>query len=67
MLNKDICKNCINTETRYIPVVWNISDEKRWDEGHIFCPVNIFIHDVKAKTDEKPPPWCKFILEHIIY
>ena len=57
MLNKDICKKCINENDK-----WNVKDDNDWDKKQIV----VCIHHYHIKTIEAPPKKCKYKLEHLV-
>ena len=67
MLNKEVCKRCINeVESKRSPamqMMWSDKDEARWLEGRLYCGVvvNSFL-----PVDGSVPHDCKYILEHLI-
>ena len=75
MLNKELCKKCMNTyadsflNKERLLTEWNMFDERRWEEdGLIVCP---FDYKNKRegnirKIDDKPPNCCPFYLEQVI-
>lgn len=74
-LNKEICKKCINKHrVREIsllkdgPDLWGSFDEDNWKEDAVVCETNLFLErsPVVTLTNQKPPEWCKYFLEHIV-
>lgn len=76
MLNKEICIKCIkkwNKEKR-IYHYWNTEDENRWNNNQIFCIIDSKVagisnyrkHRYIINTNEPPPDFCPYRLEHII-
>jgi len=73
MLKKKICKQCWNkgheiSGKRY---GWNISDERSWKEGWIYCPPEYIekewiVYRNRRNITGEPPSKCPFLLEHII-
>jgi hypothetical protein len=69
MLNKDICKACVNAtpiqdgEDSWISP-WVENDDVAWEKGEMSCPVS----DVGSTTlvNEAPPKECPYHLEHIM-
>ena len=73
MLNKEICKKCINNRSKslpltsdrtFAPVSWYDSDDQRWDNFQtIWCRFNY-------NTDEFPinviSKHCLYKLEHLV-
>lgn len=62
MLNREICKKCIddNTENKFDP--WSSSDDEFWDNhGEIECIPNQI-----TPVREKPPEWCLHKLEQAV-
>ena len=63
MLNKEICKKCINEHYRNNPVdQWdNCGDERRWSIGILLC-----LNAIRYEIKESPPNDCDYILEHMV-
>ena len=59
MLNKEICKKCINNKGRIY--CWDSSDDAQWDLGFIYC-IN---HGNYCVIDD-PHKECKYALEHMV-
>lgn len=68
MLNKDICKKCINKQ-------WNEDDEKIWKINIIFCAKSCTkLNLLNASSalsgyrsiNEPPPKQCPYYLEHLL-
>ena len=57
MLNKEICKKCINKGKWK----WSSFDDNRWKYRELLCRK---IGEVNV--NDNPPNDCKYILEHII-
>jgi hypothetical protein len=73
LLNKEICKQCINkmalgSQWGEIEVQDGMSDDEVWDEyGKVACPPckeneGIAFVDI----EEEPPTWCVYKLEHLV-
>ena len=65
MLNKDICKNCINVMSRRgSPFLegWTEKDESTWRQVGIVCPAVSAVLEVESK----PPYECYYRLEQIM-
>ena len=58
MLNKEICKICINENSNYN---WTENDEENWIRKNIWC-VKIGVKNIKGN----PPKECKYYTEHIV-
>ncbi len=71
MLNKKICKMCINN---YRNIRWNWNDENLWSKRNkIQCPVCLMETQKRignfypvCPNDNNSPPWCVYQVEHII-
>lgn len=63
VLNKEVCIMCINKRfgghNR-----WNVdgTDEDNWNKGFINCDLGC----VATNTNDNPPEWCDYKLEHLI-
>ena len=70
MLNKNVCKNCINRHCNNSEGIWNERRESSWDqESTVFCPTVMYSvvyvmggNDVKSE----PPLFCPYRLEHFV-
>jgi hypothetical protein len=68
MLNKEICRQCINQWAVIKDVPnngWNKDDEKKWTLGRLNCPnrpENIKI----VKTEEEPLIQCAYRIEQLM-
>ena len=58
MLNKEICKKCIND---YGTGRFDKYDQKYWKEGFVHCP---YLYTLNIEN--KPPEYCIYILEHLM-
>ena len=75
MLDKKICRRCINASRRdgdgeIVP--WNDMDESEWEDGRASCedlymgnPV-IEVSGASAAIDEPPPMSCRMRLEQLM-
>jgi hypothetical protein len=67
MLNKDICKRCINKDAesyKSYDLSWMKDDEEWWNIREVFCPTGT---DAKmAIRFEKAIEKCPYVLEHVI-
>ena len=76
MLNKEICMKCralaIKTGDQAVGLhyfgdiwKWEKSDDTRWNTIHkVWC---VFVPKrEEASTEESPPEWCPFALEHVV-
>lgn len=81
MLNKEICKNCINTQNsnekipyfddELLDFSWGENDEKSWEKGVVSCPVFDIENFDKTVSlgysiKKKPPENCPYSLEHLM-
>ena len=61
MLNKEICKRCINEYATNEDWKWNEKDEMMWDTGVVWC------HVVSSYTENnKVHKNCKYFLEQTL-
>ena len=63
MLNKDICKRCINKHCNAANG-WNAQDETHWQSEFVICPPSV--KRANAATTEKPPEHCPYVTEHAV-
>ena len=58
MLNRDICRKCINFK-----YIWHSSEERTWKEEFCESP-----YETKKifNTTNCPPNDCPYLLEHIV-
>jgi hypothetical protein len=78
MLNKDICKKCINKNRKKWSFIknepeawgWDLIDEKKWENNKLTCPClkdgirnNCIIFDI---NDKKIMRTCLYKLEHVL-
>jgi len=79
MLNKKYCQKCwtivadsYNANMKFyndeMVIGWSENDEKDWEKGIVYCPVDYRNEGEKPYTKiiEKPPDKCPFILENIL-
>jgi hypothetical protein len=60
MLQKEICKACMNTTTLGF-------NEACWDVGYCICLNRKVKEYSKVEvTSKKPPAWCEYLLEHVV-
>ena len=66
MLNKEICKGCINRRYRTTSS-WYEVDEVRWDNGLVHCRIwGLEDHNLYTSVYGSPPEKCPWILEHLV-
>jgi hypothetical protein len=74
MLNKDVCKQCINAvahknalkNSNLIWCEWGDIDDSDWDKNKVVeCRSRIF-HAYRVDVTQPPPKHCKYALEHIV-
>ena len=70
MLDKIMCKRCFEKEGA---ARWNGTDDKEWELGGVWCPVNIILGELgkgltRLTTSNKrePPSGCPYVLEHTV-
>ena len=75
MLNKTICKQCVNRQFQHIvgrSGAWCSYDDRAWNVARI---VSCRFHGVEERldkdihgtpVDEPPPKWCPFSAEHLV-
>lgn len=63
MLNKEVCRKCIEFHSRNL-YTWGYEDEYRWELGLIWCYVNTRIKYMSIL--ELPPNNCYFYTEQLI-
>jgi hypothetical protein len=79
MLKKDICKKCrykhyedkldeVSMIIKNRNVMWNNLDEKRWEEGRLWCMEQNTEAGVEPdiSINKAPPEHCKYLLEHLV-
>ena len=68
MLNKNVCKHCVNTiRNGDIVEPWSNGDEGRWStRGRINCPQGASITPRSAQRNQEPPEWCQYVFEHAV-
>ena len=63
ILDKEICKKCNNN--RFPDNGWCKSDEQRWNDGAVACPVEGF--NIRHFCNfQKAFDQCRYRLEHIV-
>ena len=63
MLNKDVCKKCIND---FYPIIkWSKEDESRWECHKVMCP-NRDDKKLKAFTITALVTTCPYKLQHAV-
>lgn len=64
MLNKEVCKQCIINHTRgSITDTWKKDDEERWNEGKVWCYVDVM--EMKSIYGDIPKN-CYYPIEQLI-
>jgi len=58
MLNKEICKICINNKSPLSP--WWTADEKRWNQKEVHCSIG------SVDITKEPSIKCLYRLEHLL-
>ena len=61
MLNKDICKICINEANDHWRGKWREKDNDRWKRKTVWC---LYVSEISIY--QKPPKRCKYYTEHIV-
>ena len=64
MLSKDVCKKCINTNKGFAVGNWGHSDESRWEDGYVHCPVKDGGVWYRCYVSAGIRKWCTFGMEH---
>jgi len=80
-LNKKLCKRCRDKAfAAGAAPRWNEFNEAEWQYRFVWCPVNLvrdfgsamasrcaksFSLRLRRKTDQPPPGWCPYAVEHI--
>jgi hypothetical protein len=66
MLNKQVCKRCINIHDA--DDKWHEADDERWfDQRRVCCPTIQLGKDTgRASTLKAPPDYCPYELEHVV-
>jgi hypothetical protein len=60
MMNKSVCKRCINDVFK---AKWTLKDESLWERGLVCCEIGSFaVRSIKLK----PPEECPYLLEHLV-
>ncbi len=72
MLNREICKHCIDEQSDEKSVCWDEVDDKNWENNDVFCPVKLKKeeegkeHWRPASSAGVPPDWCPYDTEHAV-
>lgn len=67
MLNKKICKKCINEQKDFMGRVWNNDDEDFWKIGRMLCPTRFRTERyLLTHINKIPPEKCPYRLEQIL-
>jgi hypothetical protein len=68
MLDKEICKKCVNANYSYAR--WALQDEQRWVEGRVDCPPKVNSTGEHycwiTVTTDKLSKHCPYKLEHAV-
>jgi len=66
-LKKKLCMRCWENSVGK-SVGWAASDERRWKEGCVWCPMDFQSNrEYNPRSITEPPPnKCPFYLEHVI-
>ena len=62
MLNKDICKRCVEENFGH----WNRLNENDWNKGRVACPHRGKLKQGKRSICNEPPERCAYSLEHML-
>lgn len=67
MLKKFLCKKCLNM---YISGFWDAHEAEcnaNWAKNKVCCPFKIVgLGSILRQTDEPPPEWCPYKVEHVL-
>jgi hypothetical protein len=69
MLNKNICKTCINAIGSSMSDGWSDdSDDSLWEQGYVLCPKTELNYEgpVESSVFSEPPKDCPYVLEHML-
>lgn len=67
MLNKEVCKKCINTHQTCDTLPWHAGDEEWWTQGRVSCMLKAYNTGVRILyIQEDPPPGCFYRLEQVV-
>ena len=67
MLNKKVCRRCIDLRYRGTLCVWQANDDAEWGRGVVLCGAGVTPRGLRfIKIDEPPPDHCPYIVEHVV-
>ena len=65
-LSKRLCVRCISAFESDMRGAWDHADEDVWQIDRIvMCPWE-YGYGGDGETDEDPPEWCPYFLEHVL-